>query len=95
MAELNDREKKLVLIKYVIHGVSPFSEAPLETRVNMLRASMKFLGLEYVESEMLDLGEAILDLQKRSSETMLGFLHKNPDLVRQAIENANMGNDKI
>ena len=58
MVELTDRERKIILIKYIIHGNSPFAETPLSTRVQMLQSALKLSGIKYDESEMLDLGEA-------------------------------------
>ena len=93
MAELTDREKKIVLIKYIIHGVSPFQEAPIEVRSQMLQVAMKFMGFDYDESEMLDLGEAILAVQQESNDRQMGFLQKHPDLLKSALNNLSKGND--
>ncbi len=95
MVELTDREKKIILIKYIIHGNSPFTEAPLETRVQMLQAALKLSGINYEESEMLDLGEAILECQKNSNDSSLGFLKSNKGLVDKALSMLGKGNDRF
>lgn len=93
MAELTEREKKIVLIKYIIHGVSPFQEAPIEVREQMLMVAMKFMGMDYNKPEMLDLGDAILAVQKESNDRQMGFLQKHPDLLKSALNNLSKGND--
>ena len=95
MAELTDREKKIIFIKYIIHGVSPFSELPIDRRVQMLKAAMSTYGLKYEENEMMDLGEAILDLQKNMGEAQGGFLEKNKGLVNEVLGRMNKGNDRF
>lgn len=95
MVELTDREKKIVLIKYIIHGNSPFAEAPLEIRVQMLQASLKLSGIKYDEPEMLDLGEAILQVQQDSNDSNLGFLRQNMGLVDTALKRLGKGNDRL
>ena len=95
MVELTDREKKIVLIKYIIHGNSPFAEAPQENRVQMLQASLKLSGIKYDEPEMLDLGEAILQVQQDSNDSNLGFLRQNMGLVDTALKRLGKGNDRL
>lgn len=95
MAELTEREKKIIFIKYIIHGVSPYSEMPLETRVQMLQAALKFTGTKYNEAEMLDLGEAILAVQKSVNDSIMGFLSKNKSLVKEALSRMGRGNDRF
>ena len=95
MVELTDREKKIVLIKYIIHGVSPFQETPLETRVQMLQAALKSYGLNYVESEMMDIGEACLKVQQEVNDSNLGFLRHNKGLVNRALKMMNKGNERF
>ena len=95
MAELTEREKKIVLIKYIIHGNSPFSEAPLETRVQMLQAALKLSGIRYNEAELLDLGEAILAAQQATNDSSLGFLKNNKSLVDRALAMFGNGNDRF
>lgn len=95
MVELTEREKKIVLIKYIIHGNSPFAEAPLETRVQMLQAALKVSGIKYDEAELLDLGEAILAVQQDTNDSSIGFLHTNKSLVDKALAMFGKGNDRF
>jgi hypothetical protein len=95
MVELTEREKKIVLIKYIIHGNSPFSEAPLETRVQMLQSALKLSGIKYNEAELLDLGEAILSAQQATNDSSLGFLKTNKSLVDRALAMLGNGNDRF
>lgn len=95
MAELNNREKKIIMIKYIVHGTSPFDSTPLEQRVQMLEASLKTMGIEYDESELLDLGQAILNVQQNANDSALGFLKSNPSLVKKAISMIGKGNDRL
>ena len=44
---LTDKEKKIVLIKYIIHGVSPFDKASIDTRVRMLKSAVEKCGMLY------------------------------------------------
>ena len=67
---LTDREKKIILIKYIIHGLSPFSKESLDTRISMLKAALLSLGWEYDEAEMLKIGQSILDFQGIVNGTM-------------------------
>ena len=85
----------LVLIKYIIHGNSPFSEAPLETRVQMLQSALKLSGIKYNEAELLDLGEAILAAQQATNDSSLGFLKTNKSLVDRALAMLGNGNDRF
>jgi len=95
MVELTEREKKIVLIKFIIHGNSPFSQAPLDTRVQMLVAALKLSGIKYDESEMMDLGEAIIQVQKDSNDSSMGFLKQNKSLVDMALKRLGAGSDRF
>ena len=95
MAELTDREKKIVLIKYIIHGVSPYSEAPLDIREQMLIAALNYYGINYQESEMLDIGEAILKTQQDVNDSCMGFLKSNKSLVKEALKRMGKGNERF
>jgi hypothetical protein len=95
MVELTEREKKIVLIKYIIHGTSPYDTTPVPQRVQMLEAAVKTLGIKYDDVEMQDLGEAILEIQKDSNDSLQGFLQNNPDLVKQALKRLGQGNDRF
>ena len=95
MVELTEREKKIVLIKYVIHGNSPFAEAPLDTREQMLQAALKVSGIKYDKAELLDLGEAILAVQQATNDSSIGFLKTNKSLVDKALAMFGNGNDRF
>lgn len=95
MVELTEREKKIVLIKYIIHGVSPYQEAPLDVREKMLVAALKVYGLKYEKNEMLDIGEAILKIQQEINDSALGFLKTNSALVDKALRMMGRGNDRF
>ena len=95
MVELTEREKKIVLIKYIIHGTSPYDGAPLETRIQMLEAALKTSGIEYNQGELLDIGQAILDVQNNANDSAMGFLQNNKGLVAQALKMMGKGNDRL
>ena len=86
MAELTEREKKIVMIKYIMHGVGPFQHTSVETRENMLIASLKILGFEYNKDEMLDIGQAVLATQQEFIDKGAGFLELNNQTVRKALD---------
>jgi hypothetical protein len=95
LVELTDREKKIILIKYIIHGNSPFAETELEIRVQMLQAALKLSGINYEESEMMDLGEAILEIQQNSNDSSLGFLKQHGGMIDKALSMLGKGNDRF
>ena len=95
LVEFTDREKKIVLIKYIIHGVSPYSELPMSTRTAMLKASAKFLELSFDEAEWLDIGEACLAVQKQVQDSAMGFIETNKDMVDKALSMMGKGNDRL
>ena len=95
MVELTDREKKIVLIKYIIHGISPYSELPMSTKAAMLKAAAKFLQLDFDEAEWLDIGEACLQVQKDVQESAMGFIETNKELVDKALSMMGKGNDRL
>ena len=45
---LSEKETKIILIKYIIHGVSPYSDAPFSTRVKMLKAAVEKDGKKWL-----------------------------------------------
>lgn len=93
--ELTDREKKIILIKFIIHGVSPFSGASLEKRVKMLAASAEALGFEYGDAEWQEIGRACLDVQQQLTDTLLSMISDNPKLTKEALKLASKGNEHI
>lgn len=95
MVELTEREKKIILIKYIIHGNSPHTDTPLETRVQMLQIALKISGIKYDEGELLDIGQAILNVQLAVNDSALGFLKNNKSLVNKALASMGDGNDRL
>lgn len=92
---LTDREKKITLIKYIIHGVSPFSEAPLHTRIKMLKAAVEKSGLHYDENELMILGQQCLDLQSSLNNGLMDYIKNNKDMVIKAHQELHKGNDSL
>ena len=87
MAELTDREKKIILIKFIMHGNSPYTSLSIDDREKHLIASMQLLGYDYDQAEMLDLGEAILAVQQQVIDSAAGFINTLPkDVVAKAMK---------
>ena len=86
MVELTEREKKIIMIKFIMHGVGPFQHLSVDARENMLMASLKVLGFEYNKDEMLDIGQAILATQQQFIAKAMGFLELNKEDVRKALD---------
>lgn len=83
MAELTEREKKLVYIHMIMHSpVSEFANMPIEIRENMLAVVLKLRGMEYDQREMLDLGQAVIEERKLMMSSGIGFLDKNKDVMK-------------
>ena len=61
----------------------------------MLQTALKLYGIKYNESELLDIGEAILKTQKDVNDSSLGFLKKNKSLVDKALTMLGKGNDRL
>ena len=55
MVELTTREKKIIMIKWLMHESNPCTKEPVETREKMLITGLKTLGIEYNKDEMLDM----------------------------------------
>ena len=92
---LTDREKKIVLIKYIVHGVSPFSKAPLDTRIKMLKSAVKKCGMEYDENELMIFGQQCLDLQAKLNSGLMDHIKNNKDMVIKAHQELHKGNDSL
>lgn len=83
MAELTEREKKMVYIHMIMHSPSgPYENMPLETRENMLAVCLKMRGMEYDQREMLDLGQAIVVERSLMLQAGAGFLDKNKGIMK-------------
>ncbi len=94
MVELNEREKKIVLIKFIMHNDGPFSKLPMDVRETMLATTCKLLDYEYDKDAMLDLGNAILDVQKAVHSSGEQFMNANADTIKEALKHMNLGKDK-
>ena len=92
---LTDREKKIVLIKYIIHGVSPFSEASLDVRIKMLKSAVKKCGMIYDDAEMQSIGQECLELQGKLNTGLMDFIRTNKDMVIKAHQELHRGNDSL
>ena len=87
MVELTDREKKLILIKFIMHGMSPYTSLSVDDREKHLIASMQLLGFDYNKDEMLDLGESILQVQQQVIDSASGFINSLPaETVQRALK---------
>lgn len=93
--ELTEREEKIILIKYIIHGVSPFSDVPLKLRVKMLVSAAKICGYEYDDVEWQKLGRSIIAVHYKVNEKLAGMLSDNKDLVKTVMDGLKNGNENI
>ena len=92
MVELTDREKKIVLIKFIMHGME---QLPVENRVQILKVAMKLLGMNYNEQEMFDINDAVAQVQQSVIGASQGFLKNNKDLVDQGISMLGSRGDRL
>mgnify|MGYP003656044579 FL=1 len=92
---LTDKEKKIVLIKYIIHGVSPFDKASIDTRVRMLRSAVEKSGMNYDDAEMQSIGQECLDLQGKLNIGLMDFIKSNKDMVIKAHQELHKGNEPL
>ena len=93
--KLTEREEKIILIKYIIHGVSPFYDAPLETRIKMLQSAAEICGYSYDDAEFQEIGRACLAVQQKVNERLLEFVKENDDLVKTVYRDLKAGNDVL
>lgn len=92
---LTDREKKIVLIKFIIHGNSPYAEAPLSLRIKMLKVAVEKSGLVYDENELMIIGQQCLDVQAKLNNNLMDFIKGDKDLVVKAHQELHKGNDSL
>ena len=92
---LSDKEVKIVLIKYIIHGTSPYAEASIETRVQMLKVAAAQFGLVYDDDEWQKIGMEILAVQQRVNDNAAKFLNSNSDLYKSVMSGIKNGNDAL
>ena len=93
--KLTEREEKIILIKYIIYGVSPFYNAPLETRIKMLQSAAEICGYPYDDAEFQEIGRACLAVQQKINERLMGFVKENDDLVKTVYRDLKAGNDVL
>jgi len=92
---LTDKEKKIVLIKYIVHGVSPFDKASIDTRVRMLKSAVEKSGMIYDDAEMQSIGQECLDLQGKLNIGLMDFIKSNKDMVIKAHQEIHKGNEPL
>lgn len=92
---LTDKEKKIVLIKYIIHGTSPFAEASLETRIRMLRQAVEKCGMSYNDAEMQEIGQECITLQGMLNSKLMSHVTSNKDVVIKAHQEIHKGNESL
>ena len=92
---LTEREEKIILIKYIIHGVSPFYDSPLETRIKMLQSAAEICGYDYNDAEFQEIGRAVLATQQKVNEKLQKFVDDNQDLYKTVMRDLKAGNDMI
>jgi len=90
MVELTEREQKIVFIKFIMHNDGPFSKLPMDTRENMLTSALKIMGMEYDKNEMLDIGQAVVDLQHKFVQSGQQFMESNSDMFKEALKHMNI-----
>lgn len=87
---LTDKEKRIVLIKYIVHGNSPFADAPIEKRIEMLQAACLTVGLDYDDDKMQELGLEVLEFQKEFIDIQNKIVGENLDILARV-----KGNEEI
>jgi two-component SAPR family response regulator len=92
---LTDKEKKIVLIKYIIHGVAPFSEAPIETRIKMLKSAVEKSGMIYDDIELQNIGQECIELQGKLNSGLMEYLRANKDMIVKAHQEIHKGNEPL
>jgi len=92
---LTDREQKIVLVKFIIHGNSPYADVPLGTRIKMLKVAVEKSGLIYDENELMIIGQQCLDVQAKLNNNLMGFIKRNKDVVIKAHQELDNGNDSL
>ena len=92
---LTDREQKIVLVKFIIHGNSPYADVPLGTRIKMLKVAVEKSGLQYDENELMIIGQQCLDVQAKLNNNLMDFIKGNKDMVIKAHQELDKGNDSL
>ena len=87
MVELTEREQKIVMIKFIMHGNGPYMTLSVDDREKHLIAALQLLGFDYDKNEMLDLGDAIIGVQQQMIDSAAGFINTLPkDTVQRALK---------
>ena len=92
---LTDKEKKIVLIKYIIHGVSPFSEASIDTRIKMLKSAVQKSGMIYDDAELQSIGQECIELQGKLNTGLMEYIRANKDMIVKAHQEIHKGNESL
>ena len=93
--ELTDREKKIILIKFIIHGNSPYKDIHIDRRIEMLQIALRTLGIKYNDVEMQDIGNACIKFQQDMNDSLMGFLQNNKEATAMAIKQIGAGGDRF
>jgi len=93
--DLTDREKKIILVKFIIHGVSPFQELSIDKRVKMLVQAIIKSGLKYNDMELQEIGRACISVQEGVTNYLMTFLKNDPDLLKTVERNIKSGSDEV
>lgn len=72
-------------MKQIMDG-KQFESVPLDLRSQMVYATLKTMGLDFNDDDIKDLGEGIAEVQKRSHDSLIGFLEINKQLVAESID---------
>ena len=92
---LTDKEMKIVLIKYIVHGVSPFAETSLETRIRMLKQAVEKCGMTYNDAEMQEIGQECISLQGALNSKLMSWVTHNKDVIIKAHQEIHKGNESL
>lgn len=95
MTDFTDREKAIILVKYIVHGNSPFAEATLEKRIKMLTVAVKVMKLNISMDELFKIGEEIILTQGEFIGTQKRFIRNNKDVLVRAHTELHKGNESL
>lgn len=92
---LSDKEIKIVMIKYIIHGISPFYDAPIELRAKLLQVAAQQAGFTDTDDELQNLGIEILKVQEWINKNAIQFLNDNKEIHDIVMRDMKDGNDRL
>ena len=78
-----------------MHGKGQFDNLPIDQRIQYLEMYTKLVGLEYDDTEMKDLGDAIIEFQQSLLESSNGWLAQNQDAVKAGLRMMGKGKDRF